>query len=289
MTKNRFFSEKVETSSFVFAVAGADDEVVLETIRLALKQKLGKFLLFGKNEDKTLTANEEVTWIQADTAEEVAQGAILAVKNKEADILVKGFIPTSTLMHHVLKKENGLRTGNLLSQIAIFDIPTYHKPLLLTDCAMNVAPETKEKIAITENAVSTANKIGIWNPKIVLLSAVEEITDKMTSTVEANEVVNHFGDTLAIAGPLALDVAISKEAALHKGIKSSVAGEADILIAPNIETGNVLYKSLVYFAGARVGSAIVGAKVPIVISSRNDTPENKLASFILTVRMVGKR
>lgn len=154
---------------------------------------------------------------------------------------------------------------------------------------MNVAPETKEKIAITENAVSTANKIGIWNPKIVLLSAVEEITDKMTSTVEANEVVNHFGDTLAIAGPLALDVAISKEAALHKGIKSSVAGEADILIAPNIETGNVLYKSLVYFAGARVGSAIVGAKVPIVISSRNDTPENKLASFILTVRMVGKR
>ncbi|PZG38397.1 phosphate acetyltransferase [Listeria ivanovii] len=289
MTKNRFFSEKVETSSFVFAVAGADDEVVLETIRLALKQKLGKFLLFGKNEDKTLTANEEVTWIQADTAEEVAQGAILVVKNKEADILVKGFIPTATLMHHVLKKENGLRTGNLLSQIAIFDIPTYHKPLLLTDCAMNVAPETKEKIAITENAVSTANKIGIWNPKIVLLSAVEEITDKMTSTVEANEVVNHFGDTLAIAGPLALDVAISKEAALHKGIKSSVAGEADILIAPNIETGNVLYKSLVYFAGARVGSAIVGAKVPIVISSRNDTPENKLASFILTVRMVGKR
>ncbi|AIS62597.1 phosphate acyltransferase [Listeria ivanovii] len=288
MTKNRFFSDKVETSSYVFAVAGADDEVVLETIRLALKQKLGKFLLFGKNEDKALTTNEGVTWIQTDTADEAAQGAILAVKNKEADILVKGFIPTATLMHHVLKKENGLRTGNLLSQIAIFDIPTYHKPLLLTDCAMNVAPKAKEKMAITENAVSAANKIGIWNPKIVLLSAVEDITDKMPSTVEANEVVNHFGDTLAIAGPLALDVAISKEAAHHKGIKNSVAGEADILIAPNIETGNALYKSLVYFAGARVGSAIVGARVPIVISSRNDTPENKLASFILTVRMVGK-
>ncbi|PZG34902.1 phosphate acetyltransferase [Listeria ivanovii] len=288
MAKNRFFSDKVETSSYVFAVAGADDEVVLETIRLALKQKLGKFLLFGKNEDKALTANEGVTWIQTDTAEEAAQGAILAVKNKEADILVKGFIPTATLMHHVLKKENGLRTGNLLSQIAIFDIPTYHKPLLLTDCAMNVAPKTKEKMAITENAVSAANKIGILNPKIVLLSAVEDITDKMPSTVEANEVVNHFGNTLAIAGPLALDVAISKEAANHKGIKNSVAGEADILIAPNIETGNALYKSLVYFAGARVCSAIVGARVPIVISSRNDTPENKLASFILTVRMVGK-
>lgn len=288
MIKNRFFSDVSETSSYVFAVAGADDEVVLETIRLALKQKLGKFLLFGKKEDLTLTSNDRVTWIQADTAEEAAQGAILAVKNKEADILVKGFIPTATLMHHVLKKENELRTGQLLSQIAIFDIPSYHKPLLLTDCAMNVAPKTKEKIAITENAVNVATKIGITNPKVALLSAVEEVTEKMPSTVEANEVAMHFEGEIDIAGPLALDVAISKEAALHKGIKNKAAGDADILIAPNIETGNVLYKSLVYFAGARVGSAIVGAKVPIVISSRNDTPENKLASFILTVRMVGK-
>ncbi|MBC2329495.1 phosphate acyltransferase [Listeria swaminathanii] len=288
MTKSRFFTEVADTSSFVFAVAGADDEVVLETIRLALNQKLGKFLLFGKQEDKTLTAHESVTWIQADTAEAAAQGAILAVKNKEADILVKGFIPTATLMRHVLKKENGLRTNQLLSQIAIFDIPTYHKPLLVTDCAMNVAPTTKEKIAITENAVATAHKIGIAEPKIALLSAVEEVTEKMPSTVDAQEVVEHFGNKINIAGPLALDVAISKEAALHKGITDSSAGEADILIAPNIETGNVLYKSLVYFAGAKVGSAIVGAKVPIVISSRNDTPENKLASFILTVRMVGK-
>ncbi|MBC1448249.1 phosphate acetyltransferase [Listeria welshimeri] len=288
MIKNRFFSDVSETSSYVFAVAGADDEVVLETIRLALKQKLGKFLLFGKKEDLTLTSNNRVTWIQADTAEEAAQGAILAVKNKEADILVKGFIPTATLMHHVLKKENELRTGQLLSQIAIFDIPSYHKPLLLTDCAMNVAPKTKEKIAITENAVHVATKIGITNPKVALLSAVEEVTEKMPSTVEANEVAMHFEGEIDIAGPLALDVAISKEAALHKDIKNKAAGDADILIAPNIETGNVLYKSLVYFAGARVGSAIVGAKVPIVISSRNDTPENKLASFILTVRMVGK-
>ncbi|MBF2703774.1 phosphate acetyltransferase [Listeria welshimeri] len=288
MIKNRFFTDVAETSSYMFAVAGADDEVVLETIRLALKQKLGKFLLFGKKEDLTLTSNDRVTWIQADTAEEAAQGAILAVKNKEADILVKGFIPTATLMHHVLKKENELRTGQLLSQIAIFDIPSYHKPLLLTDCAMNVAPTTKEKIAITENAVHVATKIGITNPKVALLSAVEEVTEKMPSTVEANEVAMHFEGEIDIAGPLALDVAISKEAALHKGIKNKAAGDADILIAPNIETGNVLYKSLVYFAGARVGSAIVGAKVPIVISSRNDTPENKLASFILTVRMVGK-
>ncbi|MBF2472604.1 phosphate acetyltransferase [Listeria welshimeri] len=288
MIKNRFFTDVAETSSYVFAVAGADDEVVLETIRLALKQKLGKFLLFGKKEDLTLTSNDRVTWIQADTAEEAAQGAILAVKNKEADILVKGFIPTAKLMHHVLKKENELRTGQLLSQIAIFDIPSYHKPLLLTDCAMNVAPKTKEKIAITENAVHVATKIGITNPKVALLSAVEEVTEKMPSTVEANEVAMHFEGEIDIAGPLALDVAISKEAALHKGIKNKAAGDADILIAPNIETGNVLYKSLVYFAGARVGSAIVGAKVPIVISSRNDTPENKLASFILTVRMVGK-
>lgn len=288
MTSKRFFSDDAETSSFVFAIAGADDEIVLETIRLALAQKLGKFLLFGKNEEKALTAHESVTWIQADSADQAAQGAILAVKNKEADILVKGFIPTATLMRHVLKKENGLRTGALLSQIAIFDIPNYHKPLLLTDCAMNVAPNTEEKIAITENAVNAAIKIGISKPKVALLSAVEEVTNKMPSTIEAKEVVNHFGSELEIAGPLALDVAISKEAAIHKGIKSSTAGEADILIAPNIETGNVLYKSLVYFAGAKVGSAIVGAKVPIVISSRNDTPENKLASFILTVRMVGK-
>ncbi|EQC0676160.1 phosphate acetyltransferase [Listeria innocua] len=288
MTSKRFFKEVAETSSLVFAVAGADDEVVLETIRLALDQGLGKFLLFGKKEDKSITANDSVTWIQTSTAEEAAQGAILAVKNKEADILVKGFIPTATLMHHVLKKENELRTGQLLSQIAIFDIPTYHKPLLLTDCAMNVAPKTNEKIAITENALNVAQKIGITNPKVALLSAVEEVTEKMPSTVEANEVANYFKGKVDIAGPLALDVAISKEAAQHKGIKNNAAGDADILIAPNIETGNALYKSLVYFAGARVGSAIVGAKVPIVISSRNDTPENKLASFILTVRMVGK-
>ncbi|WP_239254136.1 phosphate acyltransferase [Listeria ilorinensis] len=309
MRSEKLFDKIRTNQTYTFAVAGANDEAVTKMVKQAIEKKLGHFLLFGgkkstytkTDQEKTTvtpiavdyTAEEQewVTVIPVEGAEDAAEQAVLAVKTGQADVLMKGFVPTSAILHQVLRKEMGLRDSRLLSHVAVFEFPAYHKPLIVTDCAMNVAPEFDAKCAITENAIQVARKLGIEKPKIAFLSAVEQPTVKMPSTIDAEKLVAYFREkepTLPTLGPIAMDAAISKEAARHKGIESVVAGDADILVVPNIETGNVLYKTLVYFAQAQVGSLIVGSKVPIVISSRSDSAENKLTSLILTTRMVRK-
>jgi phosphate butyryltransferase len=211
--------------------------------------------------------------------------AVKMVSSKQADILMKGKIGSSTLLKCVLNKEWGLRTGNLLSHFALFEVDTYPKVIAVTDVAMNIAPNLQDKIAIVNNSVACLNRLGYIMPKVAVLGAVEMVNENMEATLHAallskmnqrDQIKNCIID-----GPLAFDNAISLESAQHKGIRSEVAGDTDLLLMPDIEVGNVLYKSLVFFAKAKVASIILGALVPIVLTSRSDSEQAKFDSILL--------
>jgi phosphate butyryltransferase len=211
--------------------------------------------------------------------------AVRMVRSNQADILMKGKVGTSSLLKGVLNKEWGLRSGSLLSHFAIFEVEAYHKLIAVTDVAMNIAPNLQEKIAIVNNSVACLNRLGIEMPKVAVLGAVEMVSENMQATLDAallskmnqREQIRHC----IIDGPLAFDNAISLESATHKGIKSDVAGDTDLLLMPDIEVGNVLYKSLVFFAHAGVAAVILGATAPIVLTSRSDSDQAKYDSIVL--------
>jgi phosphate butyryltransferase len=211
--------------------------------------------------------------------------AVKMVSSKQADILMKGKIGSATLLKCVLNKEWGLRTGNLLSHFALFEVETYPKVIAVTDVAMNIAPTLQDKIAIVNNSVACLNRLGYKIPKVAVLGAVEMVNENMKATLDAallskmnqrDQIKNCIID-----GPLAFDNAVSLESAQLKGIKSEVAGDTDLLLMPDIEVGNVLYKSLVFFAQAKVASIILGALVPIVLTSRSDSEQAKFDSILL--------
>ncbi|OZM57608.1 phosphate butyryltransferase [Lottiidibacillus patelloidae] len=276
------------------AVAAAEDQEVIEAIASALKLDLASFILYGDEtkikallSEHSITENEKVTITHTSGANEAATEAVKAVSSGEADVLMKGMVPTATLLKAVLNKEYGLRTGNVLSHVAVFEVEGYDRFTIVTDAAMNIAPDLKQKVQITKNAVQIARAIGIETPKVAPIAAVEVVNPDMQATLDAAALtqMNQRGQLkdCIVDGPLALDNAVSLEAAKHKGITSDVAGKADILLVPTIEVGNVLYKSLIYFANAKVGAVIAGAKAPIVLTSRSDSAESKLNSLILAV------
>jgi phosphate butyryltransferase len=211
--------------------------------------------------------------------------SVKMVHDGKADVLMKGKVGTSDMLKSVLNKEFGLRTGKLLSHFAYFEVETYHKLIAVTDVAMNIAPKLAEKIGILNNAVKVMNNLGIEKPKVAVLGAVEQVNTDMDATLDAallskmnqrDQILNCIVD-----GPLAFDNAVSFESAKHKEIKSDVAGDTDLLLMPDIEVGNVLYKSLVFFAKAKVASMIVGAAAPIVLTSRSDSEQAKFDSILL--------
>ncbi len=211
--------------------------------------------------------------------------SIKMVSGKEADIVMKGNLGTANLLRAVLDKEWGLRTGELLSHLAIFELPAYHKILGLTDAAMNIAPDLEGKISLIRNSVDCFRSLGIEQPKVAVLSAVETVNPDMKSSVEAailtkmaqrKQIKNCIVD-----GPLAFDNAISKKSTEIKGVDSSVAGDTDILVGDDIDVSNSLYKAFMYFAGAKCAAVIVGAAAPIVLTSRADSDETKLNSIAL--------
>jgi phosphate butyryltransferase len=217
--------------------------------------------------------------------EKSVETAVKMVSGKQADILMKGKIGSATLLRCVLNKEWGLRTGNLLSHFALFEVDTYQKVIAVTDVAMNIAPTLHDKIAIVNNSVACLNRLGYTMPKVAVLGAVEMVNENMQATLDAallskmnqrDQIKNCIID-----GPLAFDNAVSLESAQLKGIKSEVAGDTDLLLMPDIEVGNVLYKSLVFFAKAKVASIILGAMVPIVLTSRSDSEQAKFDSILL--------
>lgn len=227
----------------------------------------------------------DIRIIHEPVTEKAVELSVKLASSKEAEILMKGKVGTSTLLKCVLNREWGLRTGKLLSHFALFEVETYHKLIAVTDVAMNISPNLQDKIAIVNNSVSCLHKLGIANPKVAVLGAVEMVNESMGATLDAALLskMNQRDQIKGciIDGPLAFDNAVSIESAKHKGIKSEVAGDTDLLLMPDIEVGNVLYKSLVFFAKAKVASVILGAATPIVLTSRSDSEQAKYDSIML--------
>lgn len=279
------------------AVAAAEDEEVLEAVVEADRRNLANFFLFG-NRDRIHTILEgfpykssaNVQVIHSESKLLSAESAVRAVSSNTADVLMKGNVPSHVILKAVLNKEFGLRTNKILSHAAVFEIPGFDRLLIITDAGMNISPNLEQKAQIIQNTVSLAKSIGMNNPKVAPIAAVETINPAMQATLDAAALtmMNKRGQIkdCMVDGPLALDNAISVVAARHKGIRSEVAGTADILLVPTIEVGNALYKSLVYFARAKVGSVITGASAPIVLTSRADSSESKLYSLALALSCV---
>ena len=293
MIKN-FDEAKTKAKSFPprrLAVIGAGDLDVLEAVFTAKNEGLVEPILID-SKDKILKANTSKFDLDKteiiDEAERIpqCQAGIKLVKENRSDILMKGLIPTPILFREILNKETGLRSGKLLTHVGVIKTPYFHKMLIMTDGGIVILPTLEEKLAILENASVVAQAFEIEKPKVAIISAVETISANMQSTIDAAIITKMWErgqlPGFTIDGPLAMDNAVSKEAALHKGIKSEVAGDADILLMPNIESGNIFYKALVYLGGdTDTAGVVVGAKVPLVVPSRSDSPENKLNSIVV--------
>ncbi|SHF59242.1 phosphate butyryltransferase [Ornithinibacillus halophilus] len=278
----------------IVAVANAAEQEVLQSIKSALKEELCKFLLFGdkdqmnrKAQEIGLDLNSKHIQIRHEV-KDVAGAAVKAVHDNEAHIVMKGNVSTKQLLKAVLNKDYGLRSGNVLSHVALFEVPNQEKLIFLTDAAMNVSPSLHEKKEIIQNAVKVAHSIGVEIPKVAAIAPVEVINEAMESTTDAAILtqMNRRGQIKGclVDGPLGFDNAVSKTAARQKEIDSEVAGDTDIILVPTIEVGNALYKSFVYFANSKVAAIISGAKAPIVLTSRADSAESKLLSLSLALK-----
>jgi phosphate butyryltransferase len=272
-------------------LAAANDQHSLGAVIRAWKENIIDPILVGDEEEihKICASNNyDITGIKITNEPDIEKSVETAVKmvsSKQADILMKGKIGSATLLRCVLNKEWGLRTGNLLSHFALFEVETYKKVIAVTDVAMNIAPSLHDKIAIVNNSVACLNRLGYKMPKVAVLGAVEMVNENMQATLDA-ALLSKMNQreqikNCIIDGPLAFDNAVSLESAQLKGIKSEVAGDTDLLLMPDIEVGNVLYKSLVFFAKAKVASIILGAMVPIVLTSRSDSEQAKFDSILL--------
>ena len=200
----------------------------------------------------------------------------------EAELLMKGSLHTDELLGAVVARETGLRTGRRISHVFLMDVPTYHKVLVVTDAAINIAPTLEDKVDICQNAIDLAIALGVERPKVAVLAAVETVSSKMQATLDAAALCKmaERGQITGgvLDGPLAFDNAISKEAAATKGVKSEVAGDPDILLAPDLEAGNILAKLLSFLANADSAGLVLGAKVPVILTSRADSVRSRIAS-----------
>jgi phosphate acetyltransferase len=218
-----------------------------------------------------------------------AARAVALVRSGEAQLLMKGSLHTDELMHEVMAPDTGLQTGRRISHVYIMDVPRYPRPLMITDAAINIAPSLEDKRDIVQNAIDLAHVLGLAAPRVAILSAVETVTSKLQSTLDAAALCK-MADRGQITGglldgPLAFDNAISPEAAADKGIVSPVAGQADILVAPDLVAGNILAKQLTFLAGADAAGVVVGARVPIILTSRADSEEARIGSCAVAVLM----
>ncbi len=271
-------------------VASADDADVLRAVQAAAEKKLIIPVLAGDTGKiygilKKINYHFTGEMVDSPDPETTAEICVKMVSSGKADILMKGLMASSTLLKAVLNREWGLRSGQLLSHVGFIQPQNMDKIIMITDGGMNIAPDLNQKKSILMNAVEIAHSLLVDNPMVAALSAVETVNEAMRSSVDAalltrmNERGQISGCT--VDGPLAMDNAVSAEAAAHKGIKSPVAGNADILLVPNVETGNAAYKILHYFSNARFAGLIAGASAPIVLTSRSDSSESKQNSIAL--------
>jgi len=277
------------------AVASAGAEDVLKAVEAARKEGLTDSILVGDKKEIIQIAekmgidpaNYEI--IDKPDKTETARCAVELVRNKKASILMKGMMGTARLLQAVLDKEIGLRTNRLLSHVYTLEIKNYNRLLTMTDGGMNISPDLKQKAQIIQNAIYYAHSMGIKKPKVAVVAALELVNPDMPATIDAACLakMSERGQIVGgiVDGPLGFDNAISKEAAEHKGIESPVSGEVDIVLVPNIESGNIFAKGLVYLAKAVPAGLLLGAKAPVVLVSRSDSAQSKLYSIALGVLM----
>ncbi|MGQ9604170.1 MAG: bifunctional enoyl-CoA hydratase/phosphate acetyltransferase [bacterium] len=283
------------------AVAGAEDSIVLDVLVDAAKQGFARPLLFGDKERIEKIASEqglslcdcEISGV-ADGLE-AARKATAAASSGMADVLMKGNVTTATIMKAALDKEIGIKTDRLMSHVAIFEVEGYDRIMLMSDGGIVIEPDLEQKVEIVKNAISVAHSLGIARPKVALLSSLEMVNPRMISTVHA-AIIAKMAERgqikgAIVDGPFALDNAISPQAAAQKGVKSEVAGDADILIVGHADVGNVFYKALTYFVGkgCKTAGVIVGGKVPMVVVSRADTYEARLNSIAIACILSARR
>jgi phosphate butyryltransferase len=278
------------------AVVEAHDPDVLESLAQAQPLGLAEAILVG-NPAKIEAAANKVGYklrpemLLSTPGEEASiQQSIGLVRDGKADLLMKGKVTTAQLIRGVIDKERGLRTGKLLSQVIVFQVPAIPRLMVMTDAAINIAPTLEQKADICRNAIDVAHALGITEPKVVLLTALEFVNPAMPATVDAAALVqmNRRGQISGayLEGPLALDAPLSRFAAERKSIQSPVVEATDVFIAPNIEAANILYRAITYFACGKSGGIIMGARVPLVLLSRAEPPETKIHSICLALLMV---
>lgn len=274
------------------AVAAAQEASALEAALDARAAGIAEPILIGDLEAIRAIAaglGADLTGIRMIEEKDYAKAAAAAValvRSGEADVLMKGVLDTAILLKAALNKEAGLNAGRLTSHVAVIESPHYHKLFIVTDAAINIAPDLQGKLDIVANAAAVSRAIGVETPKVAMLAAVEKVNpEKMPCTADAALIaqMNRRGQVkgCVVDGPLALDNAISAESARIKKIVSDVAGDADVLVVPDIEAGNVLYKALLDLGGAKGAGIVAGAAKPIVLTSRADSRETKLASIAL--------
>lgn len=268
------------------------DGEVLRTAAEARCEEIADFILVGdQNRIKALAEKEGLDLESAGTVvhePNEAGAALLAaelVRNGKADVLMKGFVNSSVFLKAVLDEKRGLRGEQSLSHLAAFEIPGQSKLAFYTDGGMNPFPDYGLKRQILLNGLEALKRLGIYEPRVAVLTANETVNPKMPATVDAAELTEAWkrGEfpPCIVEGPVALDVALSREAALHKGIESRISGDTDLFVVPNIEAGNLIGKSLVYYAGAKMAGVVLGGRRPVVLTSRAENAEGKLNSIIL--------
>jgi phosphate butyryltransferase len=287
--------QKLFNRKTTIAVVSAEDYHVLEALKLAVNKNIAIPILIGDS-IKIRKISEEISFdisdfelIDIQDNAEAATFGVNLVKTSKANVLMKGLLSTGTLMKAVLHNHSGLLKHSLLSHVSVNQIPGYSKLLVVSDAAMNIKPTVNEKIEIIRNAVSVCNKLGIINPKVALVCPIEYVNKKIESTVDAGIITEKWKigeiEGCIIDGPLALDNAINSDAAILKGIHSNVAGNADVLITHDLDSGNILYKSLNFLAKGNSAAIIAGASAPIILTSRSDSAINKLYSIALACIM----
>jgi len=261
------------------ALAGAVEAARKKLIAPILVGPAAKIAEIAKSANLDL---ENIQIVDAPDSVAAASRAVQLVREGQAEVLMKGSLHTDELMSAIVSREGGLRTGRRISHAFVMDVPTYHKVLIITDAAINIAPVLEDKVDICQNAIDLAIALGLERPKVAILAAVETVTSKMPATLDAAALCKmaERGQIKGglLDGPLAFDNAISKEAAETKGIKSEVAGDPDILLAPDLEAGNILAKQLSFLANADSAGMVLGARVPVILTSRADSVRSRIAS-----------
>ncbi len=262
-----------------FALAGALDAAEAGVIEPIL---VGATAMLQKVAEDARLSLKDYRLIEAASDREAARLSVELCRSGEAAALMKGSLHTDVLMHAVLAKESGLRTTRRVSHVFVMDAPLYNRTLFITDAAINIYPTLDDKVDIVQNAIDLAHSLGVAAPRVAILSAAETVCSKITSTLDAAALCK-MADRGQITGgildgPLALDTAVSLQAAEVKQLRSEVAGKADILLVPDLESGNMLAKQLEYLGGAQLAGIVLGAKVPIILTSRADPPRSRVVS-----------